>query len=57
MIKVIMKVSIASPDWAYHPGQEIEIEDYIAKAWAEVGHCEIIEKPQKRGEKNANHRK
>lgn len=68
MKKVRMKVSIASPDWSYYPGLEVELEDSVADAWHEVGHCEIIEDisqintedteiketPKKRGGKNAN---
>jgi hypothetical protein len=41
--KVIMKVSIASPYWSYYPGQEVLLEDELAVAWNEVGHCKIIE--------------
>lgn len=60
MTKVKMLVSIASPDWSYHPGQEIILEDELAKAWDKIGHCKIIagdtSKPgvSEDGDKDAN---
>ena len=42
MIRVRMKVSIASNDWSYVPDQETELDDDLAQVWAAGGHCEII---------------
>lgn len=42
-----MKVSIAGNDFSYHPEQEVDLDDSLAKTWIKVGHCEQLE-----GEKN-----
>ena len=34
--------SIASPTWEYQRGQEVEVEDHLAKAWAKAGIVEVI---------------
>jgi hypothetical protein len=38
-----MKVSIAGNDFSFHPGEQVDIDDDLAKKWIEVGHCEQIE--------------
>jgi hypothetical protein len=51
--KVVMQVAIAGhadpdnghdKDFSYAPGQEVELDSGLAKAWHEVGHCKIIGK-------------
>lgn len=42
MKKVIMKVSIAALCWSYYPGQEATLEDELAEAWHNCGHCKIV---------------
>lgn len=41
-VRVRMKVSIAGNDFSYHPTQEVELDDDLAKVWIEVGHCEKV---------------
>jgi hypothetical protein len=43
MKKVKMKISIASANWSYIPGQEVELEDYVADAWVKCGHADPVE--------------
>jgi hypothetical protein len=38
--KVRMKVSIASSDWSFYPGQIVELPVEIATAWCDCGHAE-----------------
>ena len=44
--KVKMKISIASADWSYYPGQVLtvgtDISEHVADAWIEAGHCEEV---------------
>lgn len=46
MKKVKMNISIASANWSYIPGQIVELEDDIAIAWNECGHCTIVEEQE-----------
>lgn len=41
-MRVKLLVSIASPDWAYAPGQEAEIDGTTAAAWIESGIAEAV---------------
>ncbi len=54
MKKVVMNVSIAGNDFSYAPGQEVELEDGLAKSWSEIGHCALMDQEKKRGGKNAD---
>lgn len=54
MTKVIMNVSIAGVDFSYYPGQEVELDDKLAKTWDKIGHCTIIKEPKKAGGKGDN---
>lgn len=38
-----MKVSIASPNWSYAPGEIVDLDDYLAQAWIECGHAKSLE--------------
>lgn len=41
-MKVKMIVSMASPDWSYNPGDEVEVDAKAAKAWIEAGMAEPV---------------
>ena len=43
MMKVKIKVSIASADWSYAPGQEVDIDEKLAVAWFQSGIAEPVE--------------
>jgi len=38
-LKVKMNVSIASADWSFAPGDEVEFDVELAEAWLESGHA------------------
>lgn len=44
MIKVRMKVSIASATWNYQPGQVVLLDADLARKWLAVGHAEPVDK-------------
>lgn len=42
MKTVEMQVSIAASDWSLQPGEVVELEDDLATAWIECGHCKPV---------------
>ena len=43
MKKCIINVGIASATWSYAPRDEVLLDDDLAAAWQECGHCTIVE--------------
>jgi hypothetical protein len=37
-----MKVSIASRDWSYQPGEVADVEEPLARTWLANGHAESV---------------
>jgi len=50
-----MKVSIASPDWSYAPGDIAEFEDDIAKKFIGNGFADSIEEEKKTSKRGGKH--
>lgn len=48
-MKVRLKVSIASAEWSYGPGDVAEFDDVMAKNFIMAGHAEPIEPPKEGG--------
>lgn len=44
-MKVRIKVSIASAEWSYAPGQVVKVDDAIGAAWCESGVAEAVAAP------------
>lgn len=45
-MKIKMLTGIASHEWSYAPGEEIDLDEKTALAWVENGFAELIEKEQ-----------
>lgn len=45
-MKIKMLTSIASADWSYATGEEVDLDEQTALAWVENGFAELIEKEQ-----------
>ncbi len=41
-VKVRILVSIASADWSYYPGQEVEMDEEMARNWIKGGNAAPI---------------
>ncbi len=52
-MKVRILVSIASPDWAYAPGEVVELPAEQAQAWVDAGLAEAVEQPAPQKKKPA----
>lgn len=43
MVRVRIRVGIASPTWAYAPGQVVELDDELADKWIASGIAEEVD--------------
>lgn len=55
-MKIKMKVSIASPDWSYAPGDIAEFDDNTAKKFIKNGFAEPLEGEKKTSSKRGGKR-
>jgi hypothetical protein len=56
-MKVKMLTSIASGDWSYAIGQEVEIHEKLAEAWIKSGLAESMETKEASTEKKKRGKK
>lgn len=42
-MKIRIKISLSGTDFSYYAGQEVEVDDIIAKDWIDADYAEIVE--------------
>ena len=41
-MKIRLKVSLSGVDFSYHAGEEVDVDDVVAKQWIEADYAENI---------------
>ena len=41
-MKILLKVSLSGVNFSYHAGEEVDVDEAVAKQWIEAGYAENI---------------
>jgi len=41
-MKILLKVSLSGVDFSYYAGEEVDVDDAVAKQWIEADYAETI---------------
>ena len=41
-MKILLKVSLSGVNFSYHAGEEVDVDEAVAKQWIEAGYAETM---------------